>query len=199
MTLPSRPHHAASDQSTDALEPDLRYLGAPPDPGVSRRVALLERLGVALRPDAEFDQVARELAAELGVPDGMAMVNFIGDQTQYFAGLHTPAGTTIEREMSREDGWCPHTVLREVPLPLSNVANWSRFQTNRVAEEFGIESYIGAPVRGRGDDGNLGTICLIDRSTHEWSIEHVRTITAFAEKVADLIYRRASVTDAGQR
>lgn len=199
MTLPSRPHRAPSDKSADDLEPDLRYLGAPPDPGAAHRVAVLEQLGVALRPDEEFDQLARELATELGVPDGMAMVNFIGDQTQYFAGLHTPAGTAMEREMSREDGWCPHTVLREVPLPLSNVANWSRFQTNRVAEEFGIESYIGAPVRGRGSDGNLGTICLIDRATHEWSIDHVRTITAFAEKVADLIYRRAGGADPSPR
>lgn len=197
MTQPSQPHDA--DQSGGAFEPDLRYLGAPPDPGAAHRIALLKRLGVALRPDEEFDELAKELAEKLGVPDGMAMVNFIGDQTQYFAGLHTPAGTTMEREMSREDGWCPHTVLREVPLPLANVASWSRFQTNRVAEEFGMESYIGAPVRGRDGDGNLGTICLIDRGTHEWNIDHVQTITAFAEKVADLIYRRADGTDADPR
>jgi GAF domain-containing protein len=199
MTQPSRPQPGAADHSADALQPDLRYLGAPPDPGVSDRVANLRRLGVALRPDEEFDQMARELAEQLGVPDGMAMVNFIGVDNQYFAGLHTPDGTTIEREMSREDGWCPHTVLREVPLPLSNVASWSRFQTNRVAEEFGIESYIGAPLPGRGEDGNLGTICLIDSQTHDWNIDHVRTISAFAEKVADLIYRRAGIADEGPR
>jgi hypothetical protein len=191
----SQPSNPVSDDSTDSLRPDLRYFGAPADPGGSDRVAVLRRLGVALQPDAEFDELAKELAGELGVPDGMAMVNFIGVENQYFAGLHTPEGTSIEREMSREDGWCPHTVLREVPLPLSNVANWSRFQTNRVAEEFGIESYIGAPLPGRGPDGNLGTVCLIDSQSHEWTIEHVQTITAFAEKVADLIYRRAGVAD----
>lgn len=199
MTQPTRPQRDAADPSTETLQPDLRYLGAPADPGVSDRVGLLRRLGVALQPDEEFDRMARDLAEELGVPDGMAMVNFIGVDQQYFAGLHTPDGTTIDREMSREDGWCPHTVLREVPLPLSDVASWSRFQTNRVAEEFGIESYIGAPLPGRAGDGNLGTICLIDSQTHDWTIDHVRTITAFAERVANLIYRRAGISPDGNR
>lgn len=168
---------------------DQRFIGAPTDPDVENRMARLQRLGVLLQPDPEFDRLARELAEELGVPDGLAMVNFIEHDTQYFAGLYAQ-DPTVSREMSREDGWCPHTVLRKKPLPLRDVGAWARFETNRVADELGIQSYLGAPLLG--PDGTLGTICLIDSATHqEWRSDHVNVIAAKARQVVELIYRRA--------
>jgi GAF domain-containing protein len=172
---------------------DQRFIGAPTDPDVANGIARLQQLGVQLRPDPEFDRLARELAEELGVPDGLAMVNFIEHDTQYFAGLYAK-DPSVSREMSREDGWCPHTVLRKKPLPLRDVGAWARFETNRVADELGIQSYLGAPLIG--PDGTLGTICLIDSETHqEWRSDHVEVIAAKARQVVELIYRRAGTTD----
>lgn len=174
-----------------ALEPDLRYLTAPADPEAAARMALLEQLGVVLKPDDEFDRLARALADAVNANGGMAMVNFIGPDNQFFAGLYAPPGTTIDRVMSRSDGWCPHTITRRVPFPLPDVNAWSRSQTNRVAAELGIESYLGAPILGRGSHGNLGTVCVIDSQTHRWDQADVNTIASFAQDAADLIYKRA--------
>jgi GAF domain-containing protein len=158
---------------------------------------LLGRLGVTLRPDDEFDRKARELAEALGVSTSIAMVNFLGPAGQFFAGLHTPPGVEMGRVMKKEDGWCVFTISREVPLPLGDVNDWNRVATNRVTAEFGIQSYLGAPILGRAhsgvQDGNLGTVCVIDRATHDWTDSDVHTIKAFAQEVSDLIYRRAGL------
>ena len=186
----SSPQSDASTHGTAGLRPDMRGMAAPPDPHVHQRIALLGSLGVELRPDDEFDQAARKLAHDVGAPRGLAMVNFIGENDQYFAGLYAP-NSPMGRVMSREDGWCPHTVLREVPLPLPDVAAWSRFHSNRVADEFGIQAYLGSPLRG--PDGTLGTICVIDTDTHDWGNTEVDTIKAASRDVVALIYRRAGI------
>jgi len=182
----------ATPNSAGRLEPDMRYVGAPDDPDIGRRAEMLRKLGVDMRPDADFDDMARQLAVAVGAADGLAMVNFIGADGQYFAGLYAPPGSAMGRQMRRSDGWCPHTVLRSVPLPLPDVAAWSRFSTNEAAERFGIQSYLGTPLRG--PDGTLGTMCVVDTRTHTWNNRDVEMIVAAAADVVQLIYRRAGIS-----
>lgn len=180
----------AIPNSSGRLEPDMRYVGAPDDPDIGRRMEMLRKLGVDMRPDVDFDEMARRLAVAVGASEGLAMVNFIGQDGQYFAGLYAPHHA-MGREMRRSDGWCPHTVLRTVPLPLPDVAAWSRFSTNEAAERFGIQSYLGTPLRG--PDGTLGTICVVDTRTHTWDNRDVEMIVAAAKDVVELIYKRAGM------
>ena len=67
---------------------DERYSMTPQDPEAPQRVARLNELGLGNGPVPEFDDFARELAESTGAP--YAMVNLIGEEHQYFAGLHTP-------------------------------------------------------------------------------------------------------------
>lgn len=51
-------------------------------------MARLREIGIGDTPVAEFDEFARNLARITGAP--YAMVNFIDENRQYFAGLYTP-------------------------------------------------------------------------------------------------------------
>src|SRR5262249_7953187 len=65
------------------------HLFTPVDTEAPRRVVRLRELGLGDRPEPEFDDFARMLATSTNSP--LAMVNFVSEDRQYFAGLHAPA------------------------------------------------------------------------------------------------------------
>ena len=108
------------------------------------------------------------------------MVNFIDENRQYFAGLYAPPSsqggpelavrarpTDPGRIMAKDHGWCPHVVVRRLPLVLDDVCDYPRFAGNPVVDEIGIRSYLGAPLIDRTGTA-LGTICIVDREPRPW-------------------------------
>ena len=156
------------------------HLLTPLDEEAPRRVVRLRELGLGGTPDPEFDEFARNLAQATGAP--FAMVNFINEDHQYFAGLYSPppaqpgtelaAGATAEpgRVMARDHGYCPHVVVRRLPLVLDDVCDYPRFAGNPVVDEIGIRSYLGAPLidrtKVRGASPGTPPTAVIGRFTH---------------------------------
>ncbi|HEX5405675.1 MAG TPA: GAF domain-containing protein [Pseudonocardiaceae bacterium] len=192
--------------AADSPAVDDRLLTAPDDPEAARRMARLRELGVEARPYAEFDELARRLAHDVGAPDGYAMVNFIGPDQQYFAGLYAPgAGNDVAeqavaaaasaqpgRVMELDHGFCPHVVLGRKTWALRDVRDYPRFNSNPVVDELGIYSYIGTPLLDR-DGQALGTMCVVATEAQQWDAAGVRTIKAAAEEVVQRIYQRAGL------
>ncbi len=186
---------------------DDRLLAAPDDPDAARRMARLRELGIEPRPYAEFDELARRLAHDVGAPDGYAMVNFIGPDQQYFAGLYAPgtgadaaehaaaaaASAQPGRVMGLDHGFCPHVVLGRKTWALRDVRDYPRFNSNPVVDELGIYSYLGTPLLDR-DGGTLGTMCVVATEAQPWDRVGVQTIKAAAEEVVQRIYQRAGLT-----
>jgi GAF domain-containing protein len=157
----------------------------PVDPEVTARVRRLSELGLGDRPDPEFDEFARRLTEQTGAP--YAMVNFIGENQQYFAGLHTaptapgalPAARP-GRSMARDHGYCPHVVVRRKALVLDDVCDYPRFAGNPVVDEIGIRSYLGAPLIDHTGTA-LGTICVVDIEPRPWGragLEKIKSMAA---------------------
>jgi len=174
------------------------HLFTPADPEAPQRVARLRELGLGEQPEPEFDDFARMLANSTKAP--LAMVNFISEDRQYFAGLHAPAmiqggpGAVAApddpaRSMTREQGWCPHVVSRRLPLVLDDVCDYPRFAGNPVVDEIGIRSYIGAPLIDRTGTA-LGTICVVDLEPRPWGRPGLDFIKAKAAEIIDLINQR---------
>ena len=70
----------------------------------------------------------------------------------------------MSRVMSLEHGWCPEVVDRGKALPLYDVCLSPRFRTNEVANEFGIRTYMGAPLFDPQDPTlPIGTVCVIGK------------------------------------
>lgn len=181
---------------------DDRLLAAPPDPGVKARMARLQALGIGFAPDRDFDAFAAKLAQITGAP--YAMVNFINDREQYFAGLFTPSTTErgaamhaaqasehsgVGRTMGRDHGFCPHVVVRGIAMVLEDVCDYPRFVGNPVIDKLGIRSYLGAPLIDRTGT-TLGTICAVDVEPRLWGRPGLDTIKAMADEVVHQIHRR---------
>jgi GAF domain-containing protein len=181
-----------------------RLLTTPEDHEIPQRMARLRDLRIGKHPDDDFDQFARKLAQTTGAP--YAMVNFISDNEQYFAGLHTPSGAATGaaleaaeaaasaepgRVMSRDHGYCPHVVVRRKALVLDDVCDYPRFAGNPVVDEIGIRSYLGAPLIDRTDTA-LGTICVVATEPRPWGRPGLQTIKTLAAELMDLIHRRES-------
>lgn len=177
-----------------------RYLAPAADPDLPARTGRLRDLDIGDRPDREFDDLAAEIATTTGMR--YAMVNFIGAEQQYFAGLYPAAGDVpdavssvlnaeaIDRTMPLTEGFCPHVVDRRLALPLEDVCAYPRFAGNAVVDKLNIRSYLGAPVID--DDGVvLGTVCVVDKEAHPWTKEDVAYIKDAAARVAEIINRRA--------
>jgi len=176
------------------------HLFTPLDEEAPRRVERLRQLGLGEKPEPEFDDFARMLATSTKAP--LAMVNFIDEKRQYFAGLHAPAmiqggpgaiaaADDPARVMTKEQGWCPHVVVRRLPLVLDDVCDYPRFAGNPVVDEVGIRSYIGAPLIDRTGIA-LGTICIVDLEPRPWGRPGLEFIKAKAAEMIDFISQRES-------
>lgn len=174
--------------------PSHRFSGPPDDNGAAR-AERLRGLDVAHVPDAKFDALARRIAEKTGAT--AAMVNFIGDERQYFAGVYDkdnlapgdPAFMSeLGREMDLDRGFCVHVVARSKALVLDDIYSYPRFAGNPVVDEIGVRSYIGAPLID--DDGTvLGTVCAIDpaprsaRDNTSWGQNGLAVIKSAADEV----------------
>ncbi|WP_445529729.1 GAF domain-containing protein [Streptomyces cyslabdanicus] len=131
-------------------------------PELAQRYELLNRLGVPTVANEDFDNLARDMAAQAGFLYGFVNL-FLEEQT--FVGLHQPPVDSgyviVGRTMSRDHGWCPEVMARRKALPLHDVHASPRFSGNHVVDAVGIRSYFGAPLIH--DSGTvLGTVCVID-------------------------------------
>ncbi|MEU2616435.1 GAF domain-containing protein [Micromonospora sp. NPDC007271] len=174
-------------------------LMTPDDREAPQRVQRLRELGIGESPDPEFDEFAKKLAQVTGAP--YAMVNFISEERQYFAGLYTPSseeagGNPQERAagepgrvMARDHGYCPHVVVRRKALVLDDVCEYPRFAGNPVVDEIGIRSYLGAPLIDH-TGATLGTICVVDTEPRPWGRPGLETIKALAQELVERINQR---------
>ncbi|MFC9930388.1 GAF domain-containing protein [Streptomyces sp. NPDC127190] len=179
--------------SYEPPRPVRGLLLTPEDKQAPARVHRLRRLGLADRPDPALDAFADHLTRITGAP--YAMVNFVGEHHQFFAGLSVPAAAPVVRDdgsrpelgrvLPRDHGFCPHVVVRHRALVLDDVRDYPRFAGNPVVDEYGIRSYLGAPLIDSSGMA-LGTVCVQDVASRSWGRSGLETIKAFA---ADLVVR----------
>ncbi|MFD3843365.1 GAF domain-containing protein [Streptomyces sp. NPDC058642] len=183
--------------SYDPVRPAGRLLLTPEDKEAPARAARLHGLGLGERPEPALDAFADRLAELTGAP--YAMVNFIDENRQFFAGLHTPDARPVVvradetkpelgRHLERDHGFCPHVVVRRKALVLEDVCDYPRFAGNPVVDEFGIRSYLGAPLIDR-TGMVLGTVCVVDVEPRPWGRPGLETIKSSAAQLVTRLER----------
>ncbi|MFD0268263.1 GAF domain-containing protein [Streptomyces sp. NPDC127106] len=170
----------------------------PVDREAPARAVRLRELGLGQRPDSALDAFARRIAEVLQAP--YAGVNFVGEERQFFAGLHhapdaQPSGYPA-RVLPRDHGYCPHVVVRRRALVLEDVRDFARFAGNAVVDESGVRSYAGAPLTDR-QGMVLGTVCAVDVEPRRWGTEGLATVKSLAAELADLLRTREDAARAG--
>ncbi len=179
--------------------PVARLLLTPEDKEAPARARRLFQLGLGEHPDPALDVFADHLAELTGAP--YAMVNFIGENRQFFAGLHARPTVSLARSddtkpvlgrhMERDHGFCPHVVVRHKALVLEDVRDYPRFAGNPIVDEFGIRSYLGAPLIDSTGMA-LGTVCVVDAEPRAWGRAGLETIKASAAELVMRLERRAA-------
>ncbi|NEC68583.1 GAF domain-containing protein [Streptomyces sp. SID9727] len=178
-----------------------RLLLTPVDSEAPARTRRLRSLGLGEREDASFDNFdafADRVAEVTGVP--FSMVNFIDGNRQFYAGLHTPAGTRkgsdlgataagSGRHVALDHGYCPHVVVRRKALVLEDVCDYPRFAGNPVVDDIGIRSYLGAPLIDRTGIA-LGAVCAVDTVPRPWGRAGLDTIKSLARELVSHLDRR---------
>ncbi|MFF8032256.1 MULTISPECIES: GAF domain-containing protein [unclassified Streptomyces] len=183
--------------SYDPPRPAGRLLLTPEDKEAPARTRRLRRLGLGGRPEPALDAFAYALAELTGAPYGM--VNFLGEGGQFLAGLHTPAvapfvrgdgtGALLGRALPRDHGFCPHVVARRKALVLEDVSDYPRFAGNPVVDEFGIRSYLGAPLVD-STGMVLGTVSVTDVRPRAWGQPGLAAIKTQAAELVGRLERR---------
>ncbi|MGW0823475.1 GAF domain-containing protein [Streptomyces sp. NPDC002845] len=181
----------------DPPRPAGRLLLTPEDKDAPARVRRLRRLGLGEHAEPAFDAFAARLAEVASAP--YAMVNFIDENRQFFAGLHTRerarwgGGETAvfgaDRYLARDHGFCPHVVVRRKALVLEDVSEYPRFAGNPIVDDYGIRSYLGAPLLDRTGIA-LGTVGVVDVEPRPWGRAGLETIKAMAAELGEQIGRR---------
>ncbi|MET7290161.1 GAF domain-containing protein [Streptomyces sp. NPDC005573] len=184
--------------SYEPARPVRGLLLTPEDREAPARISRLRRLGLGERPEPALDAFADRLAGLTGAP--YAMVNFVGQDHQFFAGLSVPATAPVAREdgsraeigrvLPRGHGFCPHVVVRRKALVLEDVRDYPRFAGNPVVDAYGIRSYLGAPLAD-GSGMVLGTVCAADMEPRAWGRSGLETIKALAAELAARLQRAA--------
>ncbi|MBT2379838.1 histidine kinase [Streptomyces sp. CB00316] len=181
-----------------------RMLLTPADRDGPARAERLRRLDLGERSDASFDSFdafADKVAEVTASP--FSMVNFIDENRQFFAGLHTPTGHRGgqhigavaagghrgARYMARDHGYCPHVVVRRKALVLDDVCDYPRFAGNPVVDDIGVRSYLGAPLIDRTGIA-LGTVCAVDTVPRPWGRAGLDTIKSLAQELVRQIDHR---------
>ncbi|WP_320774951.1 GAF domain-containing protein [Streptomyces sp. CRN 30] len=176
----------------DPPRPPGRLLLTPEDKDAPARVRRLRLLGLGERPEPALDALAHRLAQHAQA--SYAMITFVDEHRQFFAGLCAPEGAvrgpdgverTLGRHLDRSYGFCPHVVVRRKALVLEDVHDYPRFAGNPVVDEIGIRSYLGAPLVDSTGIA-LGTVCVADTAPRPWGRAGLESIKATA---ADLTAR----------
>ena len=176
------------------FDPAHRMVPEEDPASIELRDKRLRTIGVTDRPHPELDAIADRLREVTGA--SYAMVNFVIGGRQYFAGLSAPAGPRApgtgrkpSREMDLDQGFCPQVVSRGTALPLADIGAYPRFAGNRVVEELGVHTYLGAPVKDPDPDSGvtLGTVCVLGTEPIAWTKRDVDNVKGIAEQVTAVL------------
>lgn len=160
----------------------------PVDREAPARAVRLREMNLGQRADAGLDAFAHRVAQTLDAP--YAGVNFVGEDRQFFAGLHhaphAAPSAYPARVLPRDHGYCPHVVVRRRALVLEDVRDFARFAGNAVVDGSGVRSYLGAPLTDRRGIV-LGTVCAVDVVPRRWGLAGLTTVKALAMELMELL------------
>ncbi|MES2828270.1 MAG: GAF domain-containing protein [Bacteroidota bacterium] len=117
-------------------------------------------------PEPIFDQLAAIAATMLDAP--VAMINFVdGDKVWTKANQNGESGMEVERNTSL----CSLAILNDKVTVFDDLQKQvSTISNPMVAGESGFRFYAAAPITT--DEGfNVGSVCVVDRTSREFNIE----------------------------
>jgi diguanylate cyclase (GGDEF)-like protein len=116
-------------------------------------------------PEERFDRITRLACKLFNVP--IAWLSLVDQERQW---LKSRQGCSVP-DISRQNSFCGHAILREEPLVVQDALLDARFADNPlVAGEPRIRFYAGQAIHSP-DGSRVGTLCIIDRKPRTFADE----------------------------
>lgn len=166
-------------------------MAAPTPRNEQERLRALHRYDVLDTPlEDAFDRVTRLARTVFKTP--IALVSLVDENRQWFKSRQ---GLEVE-ETPREIAFCAHAILANDVMVVNDATRDPRFAENPlVVNEPGIRFYAGAPIRTI-DGYNLGTLCVIDFVSREFSHGQRSQLADLASIVVDQLELRLAAKGA---
>lgn len=143
------------------------------------RLEALQGAVLDTAPDATLDELVRAAASAAATP--IALVSIVMGQVQYFrTHVGLPADLTASRATSRCDSFCQYVVKSEGPFIVTDARRDTRVP-QQLVEQYGIQAYLGVPVRFRGEI--VGSLCVIDAVPREFEDDALVELVRLARRV----------------
>ena len=184
-----------------SVSPDSRSVPAVLHPSRLAAVRATELLDTPAE-DA-FDRLSGLARTLLNAP--FAFVTIV-DETRSFwkSCLGVDAVDLVDRQNPVEESFCQYVINTDRPLIVNDARLNPMTSSNPSIEKMGVLAWAGFPVRSIAGDV-LGTFCVVDTVTREWTDDEVTTLEALAGAVEGeirlrtLLERRSAEIDATQR
>lgn len=171
----------------------------PIDDGAPQRAARLRELGLGQTREREFDEFARDVAAEAqkiarGDTAPVTFVNLVG-YDQFVCGVYMPPAAAsvvegiLDQRIPLQAGYCPYVIARRKALILDDVLDYPRFAGNPIVDALMVRSYAGAPLTDRTGTV-LGTVCVVDSEPRPWGKAGLDLMKQKAIDLVDRIHLR---------
>jgi PAS domain S-box-containing protein len=165
------------------------------DPG---RLAAVRQTNLLDTPAEDaFDRVARMAARLLDVP--IALVPLIEDDRQFFkacVGLPEPWASARQTPLSHS--LCQHVVVARQPLAIGDTGRDALARDNPLVRELGLAAYLGVPLIDDTSGYVLGSVCVADHRTRDWTPDQVAILSDLAGLVMTQIQLRAELATRGE-
>ncbi|HEX7243490.1 MAG TPA: GAF domain-containing sensor histidine kinase [Longimicrobiaceae bacterium] len=143
--------------------------------------------------DGAFDRLTRLASRLLDAP--VATVTLVDVDRQFYvscAGIPEPLASA--RETPLEMSFCKHTVVLGKPLVVADTRGHPVVGDNPAIEGMGVLAYAGIPLLTT-DGYALGTLCVMDFVTRDWTEEQVSSLADLAASVSTEIELRMDIAE----
>jgi len=159
-----------------------------PDNEEARLAALEDYQLLDTAPEDVFNAFARAAAQVCGVPVGL--ISLVDRDRQFFKA-NVGLGEIVET--SRDVSFCAYAILQDGIMEVPDASEDERFRANpMVTGDPRIRFYAGVPLVAAGGVA-LGTLCVLDRTPRELSLEQRTALRAIADAVLEAVEARRAM------
>lgn len=156
------------------------------------RLAAVEQSGLLdSRREATFDELTRLAAEVLDAP--FAFMTVVDDRRSFWKSTHGIADGT--RANSVSDSFCQYVIEIGDELIIDDAVHHPTTASNPSIESMGVKAWAGCPVVLEGM--TLGTFCVVDQRTREWTERDRQILRTLASSVNFEVARRSGPNGLG--
>lgn len=163
-------------------------------PREAERLRAVRETGLLDGPIEGLQQATVKLASQICCTP-IAAVSLIDADRQWFPAIYG----LDARETPREQAFCAHAILGEVPMVVHDATKDNRFSDNPlVTGSPMIRFYAGVPLM-TADQLPMGSLCVIDVQPRELTAEQIESLSTLAQLVAAHLELRRRVNEINEQ